>query len=97
MTQQQSRRTARSAAASHLSMRRALAPHPDAGSTTTLAVDDVEALVEWCWDAGFTVRMHDGATGDASATVIDPSGRRLVLIGRSTGHQRDRAAVEETR
>ena len=45
-----------------------------------LVVDDPGAIVERCWDAGFTVQVRDTASGVVTFVVTDPFGRRLVLV-----------------
>jgi catechol 2,3-dioxygenase-like lactoylglutathione lyase family enzyme len=47
-----------------------------------LDVDDPNELAQRCWDAGFTVRMHQDATGRAPLSVFDPFGRRIDLAPR---------------
>jgi catechol 2,3-dioxygenase-like lactoylglutathione lyase family enzyme len=45
-----------------------------------LEVDAPEELAERCWDAGFTVRVHDYMTDREAVSVVDPSGRRIDLV-----------------
>jgi hypothetical protein len=47
-----------------------------------LDVEDPDDLAQRCWDAGFTVRMHQDATGRAAVSVFDPFGRRIDLAPR---------------
>ena len=44
-----------------------------------LDVDDPDELAQRCWDAGFTVRMHQDPTGRAPVSVFDPFDRRIDL------------------
>jgi catechol 2,3-dioxygenase-like lactoylglutathione lyase family enzyme len=61
-----------------------------ANDRVTLVVDDVVAIAERCWDAGFEVRV--GGSADAeSIVVIDPFDLELEVIAR--GSQRFRGAV----
>jgi hypothetical protein len=43
-----------------------------------LAVHDPDETAERCWDAGFSVHVHEGST--ATLSVIDPFGRRIELV-----------------
>ncbi|HKH90501.1 MAG TPA: hypothetical protein VKA54_01795 [Gemmatimonadaceae bacterium] len=45
-----------------------------------LVVDDPAAMAERCWDAGFTVQVHEAAPEPVSFVVTDPFARRLVLV-----------------
>src|SRR3954463_10347489 len=56
------------------------------GETTMirLRVADPCALAARCWDAGFTVRVDQAATGPATVSVIDPFGRRVELAHRAS-------------
>ena len=45
-----------------------------------LPVPDPQALAERCWDAGYSVRVGHEAMGPATVSVIDPFGRRIVLV-----------------
>jgi hypothetical protein len=47
-----------------------------------LIVDKPEELAERCWDAGFTVRVHQDAGGRLPISVTDPFGRRIDLVAR---------------
>ena len=70
------------------------------GSDTTplmLEVDDPDALAQRCWDAGFTVRVHQDATGRAPVSVIDPFGRRIDLAPMEASTSPRLAAGEEER
>ena len=42
------------------------------------------AIAERCWDAGYSVRVHDGPAGAVSLFLADPFGREIALIGRTT-------------
>ena len=44
-----------------------------------LCVNDPHALAERCWDAGFSVRVGQDASGFPTVSVIDPFGRRIEL------------------
>jgi hypothetical protein len=50
----------------------------------TLRVDAPEELAARCWDAGFDVRVHEGASGTVALSVIDPLGREIVLACRES-------------
>ena len=45
-----------------------------------LSVSDPPALAERCWDAGFSVRVGQDASGNPALSVIDPFGRRIELV-----------------
>jgi len=45
-----------------------------------LCVSDPHALAERCWDAGFSVRVGQDASGLPALSVIDPFGRRVELV-----------------
>ena len=45
-----------------------------------LPVNDPGALAERCWDAGFSVRVGNDETDDATVSVIDPFGRCIELV-----------------
>ena len=70
-------------------------------ATTTpvaVVVDDPVAIAERCWDAGYTVRVHDDPAGAVSLFLADPFGREIALIGRtSTTYPSAIAAGEEQR
>ena len=53
----------------------------------TLVVDDALAFAERWWDAGFEVRIREGA-GEPTIVVIDPFGRELEVISRTVQHAR---------
>lgn len=53
----------------------------------TLVVDDALAIAERCWDAGFEVRVREGAD-QTTVVVIDPFGRELEVISRTVQHER---------
>lgn len=48
-----------------------------------VVVDDPVAIAERCWDAGYTVRVHDGPASAPSLFVADPFGRVIALVGRT--------------
>ena len=50
-----------------------------ADDPVTLVVDDALAIAERCWDAGFEVRVRDGADA-TTIVVIDPFDRELEVI-----------------
>ena len=52
----------------------------DDGEAVVLSVANPDALAERCWDAGYSVRVADEATGEAALSVIDPFGRRIDLV-----------------
>jgi hypothetical protein len=62
-----------------------------------LDVDDPEASAERCWDAGFSVRVHQDATSRAPVSVVDPFGRRIDLAARVTTRTPCLTAHEEQR
>jgi catechol 2,3-dioxygenase-like lactoylglutathione lyase family enzyme len=66
----------------------------DAITPITLSVESPSELAERCWDAGFTVRVHDDGTGRAPLSVLDPLGRRIELAPRETT-PRPRVTVRE--
>ena len=43
-----------------------------------LAVDDPDETAERCWDAGFSVQVHD--RGAVALSVVDPFGRQIDLV-----------------
>ena len=49
-----------------------------------LVVDDAVTVAVRCWDAGFTVRVHDSADATAIA-VVDPFERELELVSSTPG------------
>jgi hypothetical protein len=49
-----------------------------------LAVDAPDELAARCWDAGFGVRVREGASGAVVLSVIDPLGREIVLARRES-------------
>jgi catechol 2,3-dioxygenase-like lactoylglutathione lyase family enzyme len=53
--------------------------HED-GEAVVLSVQDPRAVAERCWDAGYSVRVGDDATGEPAVAVIDPFGRRIDLV-----------------
>ena len=57
-----------------------------------LDVDAPDELAQRCWDAGFTVRMHQDPTGRASVSVFDPFGRRIDLAPRGCAMNAHRTA-----
>lgn len=60
-------------------------------------VDDPFALAERCWDAGFSVRVHEGAAGRDSLSVVDPFGRPVHLAPWVTLPRPELNAGEERR
>jgi hypothetical protein len=74
---------------------------PGADGTTAapvaVVVDDPVAIAERCWDAGYTVRVHDGAAGAASLFLSDPFGRMIALVGRTMITCPSRVAAGEER
>ena len=50
------------------------------GQAVVLAVPDPRAVAERCWDAGYSVRVGDDASGEPAVAVIDPFGRRIDLV-----------------
>jgi hypothetical protein len=57
-----------------------------------LDVDDPDELAQRCWDAGFTVRMHQDPTGRAPVSVFDPFDRRIDLAPRARAMSAHRTA-----
>lgn len=53
----------------------------------TLVVDDALAFAERCWDAGFEVRVREGAD-ETTIVVIDPFDRKLEVVSRAAWHER---------
>jgi catechol 2,3-dioxygenase-like lactoylglutathione lyase family enzyme len=51
----------------------------------TLAVETPDTIGARCWDAGFAVRVHHGASGPPVLSVIDPFGQEIVLACRGSG------------
>ena len=51
-----------------------------AAAPVALHVDDPDLMAQRCWDAGFTVRVRQDATGRAPVSVYDPFGRRIDLV-----------------
>lgn len=45
-----------------------------------LGAEHADDLAERCWDAGFTVLVHQGSVGRASLTLVDPFGRHIDLV-----------------
>jgi catechol 2,3-dioxygenase-like lactoylglutathione lyase family enzyme len=62
-----------------------------------LHVDDPDGLAERCWDAGFSVQVHQDATGQTLVSVVDPFGRRIDLAPRVTARTPCLTAFEEQR
>ena len=62
------------------------------GAPVVLDVDDPDELAQRCWDAGFTVRMHQDPTGRAPVSVFDPFGRRIDLAPRECAMNAHRTA-----
>ena len=56
-----------------------------AATPIVLEVDDPCELAERCWDAGFGVMVDEEAEGCLSLSVVDPFGRRVVLLPRTVG------------
>ena len=68
---------------------------PDiAHDRVTLVVDDVLAIAERCWDAGFVVRVDESAD-DGPIVVIDPVGLEVELTRRGSRqvHRRERTHI----
>lgn len=61
-----------------------------------LVVDDPTAIAERCWDAGFSVHVREAASGEAALAVVDPFGRRLVLVPRAAATVTAPPRVEES-
>jgi catechol 2,3-dioxygenase-like lactoylglutathione lyase family enzyme len=50
------------------------------GEPVVLSVANPDALAERCWDAGYSLRVDQNATGATTMSVIDPFGRRIELV-----------------
>jgi catechol 2,3-dioxygenase-like lactoylglutathione lyase family enzyme len=50
------------------------------GAPVILSVANPDALAERCWDAGYSLRVDQDATGVTTMSVIDPFGRRIELV-----------------
>jgi hypothetical protein len=56
----------------------------DSAVPIQLEVDDPDSVAQRCWDAGLTVRLRHDEMGRASMSVIDPFGRQVDLVPRTT-------------
>ena len=71
---------------------------PDLGGAApaiVLPVENPDAVAQRCWDAGFTVRVGQDRSGEATISVIDPFGRRLDLAPTIGLTSRTRAMSKE--
>lgn len=64
-------------------------------SPMVLLVDDPVEIAALCWDAGFTVRVHESVSEGSTVIVTDPLGQRFVLAAREMVRADDPVHVAE--